>query len=339
MTKDVSKPVLVTGGAGFVGSHLVRHLLSLGYPTIAVDDLSTGRIENLPSDAADFRFIHRDICEPDVLPELVRQSSFVCHLAAAVGTRLVMENPISALHRNIDGLRLVAGECARAGVPLLFVSSSSVYEFPRNGGTGTYAESAELHPFGPHPISLYAESKLIGELICDAYQRSQGLRYVIIRPFNLVGIRQRGTYGMVVPTFIRHALAGRPLPIHGDGTQARTFSDVGQAVEMMWRLARDENSYGRIVNLATNDTAWRIIDLARLVERVVDRPTTCRFIPYAEVLGPTYCDARCRRPSLNLLRELLGSWDPVPLETTLRGIRDYELSRLDAQDPDAGRGT
>jgi len=268
---------------------------------------------------------------------LVRHSSFVCHLAAAVGARLMMENPISALRRNIDGVRLVARECARAGVPLLFVSSSSVYEFPRSGDAGAYAESTALHPFGAHPVSLYAESKLIGELICDTYQRTEGLRCLIVRPFNLVGVRQRGTYGMVVPTFIRCALAGRPLPIHGDGTQARTFSDVEEAVEMMWRLAQDENSYGRIVNLATNDTAWRIIDLARLVERVVGRKTTYRFIPYAEVLGPAYCDVRCRRPSLDLLHNLLGSWNPVPLETTLRAIRDYELSRLDTSGSESGR--
>jgi UDP-glucose 4-epimerase len=334
MVKHTSKPVLVTGGAGFVGSHLVHHLVSLGCPTVVVDDLSTGRIENLPSEAAEFRFVQRDICEPDALRELVEQSSFVCHLAAAVGTRLVTGNPIDALRRNLDGVRLVARECARTCVPLLFVSSSAVYELPRSGREDAHRESTALHPFGIHPVSLYAETKLLGELICDTYQRTEGLRCLIVRPFNLVGVRQRDTYGMVVPTFIRCALAGRPLPVHGDGTQARTFSDAGQAVEMMWRLAQNENCYGRIVNLATNDTPWRILDLARLVECVVGRKAVCRFIPHAEALGPAYRDVRCRRPSLDLLRELLGSWDPVPLETTLREIRDHELARLDTSEPD-----
>ena len=321
------KRTLVTGGAGFIGGHLVHLLHKLHVDTIVLDDLSTGRLENLPHDGEDCDFVRGDICDRDVLTRIIRDSDLVIHLASVVGTTQVSDNFLKTIQTNIHGVQLIAEVCSQFEVPLVYVSSSAVYR-PQDGAGAIHCdESACVHAVGQHPASIYGDSKRLGELICDAYRRTRGLRYLILRPFNLIGPRQSAAYGMVVPTFIRYALDGQTLPIHGDGMQKRTFSDVRQAVDLMWSLVMRTRWDGQIFNLAANEEPISIMELADTVARAAGCAVSYRFIPYEDAFGQGYQDVQYRRPSTAKLRRLLGPWKPIPLESTIRDICSHHRSQ------------
>lgn len=325
--------ILITGGAGFVGGHLVEHLHSLGFTLIVIDDLSAGSRSNLPQDAAQIQFIQGDVCDPDLIHDCVRQSDLVVHMAAVVGMKAVCKQPLKAIQTNVSAVQALAESCSEFSVPLIYVSSSAVYRpigVQHNNGC---SESDLVHHFGCHPASIYAEAKLLGESICDACGRMLGLKYLIVRPFNLIGTRQSSEYGMVVPTFIRCALEGTPLPIFGDGTQERVFSDVRQAVRLMWALATKTGFHGQAVNLATNDRTVSILELAETVREVLGKPVPYVFIPYEAAYESGYIDIRTRRPSLRRLESIVGQWKATRLVDTVAAIFEYERSRLGSATP------
>lgn len=329
--------VLVTGGAGFVGSHFTRHLNKVGVAVDVIDDLSSGRIDNLPQPSDGCAFYQGDVCDPSLMAERIRDATLVVHFASVVGIAHVMQDPFKAIRTNVDAVRLLGELCAKADTPFVYVSSSAVYHLMRAGSGAVCDESTMRHALGRHPASIYSVSKALGELICESYRRSDGLRCLILRPFNLIGVRQSSTYGMVVPTFIRCALRGLPLRIHGDGSQVRAFSDVRQAVELMWTAITRSDWAGVALNLATNDHVTSVLDLAHAVEHAVGRELPVQFVPYEEAYGPHFVDVDYRRPSLRALRNLIGDWIPTPLDETLQTILRSELDHDVAATESDGR--
>jgi UDP-glucose 4-epimerase len=318
---------VVTGGAGFVGGHFVHHISRLGVDVSVVDDLSSGRLENLPPQVISQSFTRGDVCNRSLLTEHDRHASHVIHFASVVGTKRVIQNPDAAIRTNVHAVSMIAEVCSVEQVPLVYVSSSAVYH---NGGPPTTSpceETSVTFSSGRHPASIYGMSKGLGELICESYRRSSGLRCLIVRPFNLIGIRQSSAYGMVVPTFVRRALEGLPLLVHGDGKQVRCFSDVRQAMGLLWNSIMKTDWAGEVVNLATDDYVTSVLELAGLVQETVGHRLTLEYVPHQSVYGENYIDVAYRRPSLESLRALVGAWTPVSLRQTIEEVVAFESER------------
>jgi UDP-glucose 4-epimerase len=226
---------------------------------------------------------------------------------------------------------MISELCAAERVPFTYVSSSAVYQNGSPPAKASCEESSVTYSQGRHPASIYGTSKGLGELICENSRRLHGLRCLIVRPFNLIGTRQSAAYGMVVPTFIRRALDGLPLQIHGDGTQVRCFSDVRQAVELLWRAITRTDWEGRVINLATDDHVTSVLPFAQLVQGVVGHPLEWGFVPHQSAYGENFVDVDYRRPNLESLRKLVGTWKHVSLEQTIREIVGFELVKQQLQ--------
>lgn len=317
-----ARRVLVTGGAGFIGSHLTELLLGRGDHVTVVDNLSTGRRTNLPATHDRLRFLEADLS--DALHALGRGETFdeVYHLAAAVGVKLVMADPIRAIETNVDQtaalLRYVmsrAGECGPA--PVLIASSSEVYG---KSAKSPFAEDDDA-VYGPTVVGRwsYACSKAIDEYLALAYHRQHGMPTVIARFFNTVGPRQVGDYGMVLPSFVAAAQAGRPLTVYGDGRQSRCFCDVRDVVEVLPRMLASPACHGRVFNVGS-DRALSIADLAALVVKTLGSSSPTRVIPYSEAYPPGFEDLLQRQPDVNRLRKAVGFQPRIPLERTIRDI-------------------
>lgn len=312
---------LVTGGAGFIGSHLVRVLLARGDAVTVVDDLSTGRQANLPEHAS-LRFVRSDLGE--ALAGVLRAEAFeeVYHLAAAVGVQLVMDRPIESIRTNVlqtdTLLRFVAERCPDARV--LIASSSEVYG---KSERTPFREDDDL-VLGPTSKARwsYACSKAIDEHLALAYADRSGMRVVVARFFNTVGPGQLGQYGMVLPRFVADALAGRELTVHGDGSQSRCFCDVRDvvvAVEGLLAPANIERTRGRVFNIGA-DTLITIADLARLVIRTLASTSGVRHVAYEQVFGQRFEDLHRRQPDLTRIGHAIG-WKPtIDLARTIRDL-------------------
>lgn len=344
--------VLVTGGAGFLGSHLAEALLARGCAVTVLDDLSTGRCENLAhlEGQGRFRFVRGSALDEAALDELAAESPLIIHLAAVVGVRLIVEQPVRAIETNVLGARAVLQAALRRGCRVLLASSSEVYG---KGGAAPLREQGptRLGPAGS-PRWAYAASKLAAEHLGLAYHRQLGLPLAIFRPFNLIGPRQLGRYGMVVPRFVEQALAGRPLTVYGDGRQRRCFLHVADSVEAILALAERPQALGRVVNIGSQEEI-SMLGLARLVLELVD---ACRgggdgqspaqgraggtdervtFVPYEQAYAGDFDDVPRRVPDLALIRRLTG-WQPRrPLRAALQDvIASFPGER---GEPDAGR--
>ncbi len=312
---------LVTGGAGFIGSHLVRGLLARGDAVAVVDDLSTGREANVPAHES-LRFVRSDLGE--ALGGVLRGEVFdeVYHLAAAVGVQLVMDRPIESIRTNIlqtdTLLRHVAERCPLARV--LIASSSEVYG---KSERTPFREDDDL-VLGPTSKARwsYACSKAIDEHLALAYADGSGMRVVVARFFNTVGPGQLGQYGMVLPRFVGDALAGRDLTVHGDGSQSRCFCDVRDvvvAVENLLARANIERTRGRVFNIGA-DGLISIADLATLVIRTLGSTSGVRHVAYEQVFGQRFEDLHRRQPDLTRIREAIG-WRPtIDLARTIRDL-------------------
>jgi UDP-glucose 4-epimerase len=304
----VSTKALVTGGAGFIGSHLCELLLAHGDEVWALDDLSTGSLENIAElvDRRDFHFVRESVLSPAVVNELVHKVDVVYHLAAAVGVRLIVERPVHTLVTNLQGTEVVLDHCQRFEKRVLVASTSEVY--------GDHREERPLSEgdrriYGPTTQRrwAYADSKAMDEFLALAYQQERGLDCVIVRLFNTVGPRQSGQYGMVIPRFVEHALAGRPLEIFGDGTQTRCFCHVNDTIQALTQLM-DGGVGGEIYNVG-NDQRIRILDLAQTIIRLTDSKSEIRHIPYNEVYGQGIEDMLHRIPDTAKIHDATG-WQP-----------------------------
>lgn len=323
------KSVLITGGAGFIGSHIVDLLESKSVKYKVVDNLSGGSTDNIPVAVSNGSFVQGDVNDYQLMKKLVAESSMVLHLASVVGVKNVITNPLATIDTNINSLKYICEKCSENKIPLIFFSSSLVYPSV-DGNNGFFSEDEETHGLGFHPVSVYVSAKKIGELVCEYYKERHGLNYIILRPFNIIGIRQNGNSGMVVPSFIKSALTNKAINVYGSGQQTRSFSDVRLAVRLLWDIIQNKNSYGQIFNLATTDKSITILELARLVIRLSNKPVKINFIPMSEVYGEAYKDVENRSPSLAKLRQHLQYWEESEIETILKEIIEYEINRYNS---------
>jgi len=318
----LQRRTLVSGGAGFIGSHLVEDLLARGDHVTVVDDLSTGRRENLPRETPGLRFIEADL--RDALSALGRGEVFdeIYHLAAAVGVKLVVEDPARAIETNVEQtsaiLRFARHRSARGGaVPVLVASSSEVYG---KSAKDMFSEDDDV-VYGPTTVARwsYAYGKAIDEHLALAYCRDRGVPTVVARFFNTVGPRQIGDYGMVLPRFVGAAIRGRPIDVHGDGRQSRCFCDVRDVATVLPRMLGERACHGGVFNVGS-DRPVSIRDLADLVVRVTGSASPVRLIPYADAFGPGFEDLRQRRPDLRKIRDAVGFEPGIALEKTVADV-------------------
>ncbi|MCW2970773.1 MAG: nucleoside-diphosphate-sugar epimerase [Solirubrobacterales bacterium] len=300
---------LVTGGAGFIGSHLCDHLLEAGHDVNVLDDLSTGSVENLAH-----LEIHDglhctvgSVADGDVLDALVARSDVVVHLAAAVGVRLVVESPVRAIETNVHCTEVVLAHAERHGKPVLIASTSEVYG---KSSALPFREDGDLQ-MGSTDKSrwAYACSKAIDEFLAMAYWRERGLPVIVVRLFNTVGPRQTGSYGMVVPTLVSQALAGQPLSVYGDGRQTRCFCHVSDVVRALTGLIDEDRAYGNVFNVGAT-TEISILDLARRIIALTGSSSDVALTAYADAYGDGFEDMYRRIPDITKIGELIG-WSPT----------------------------
>lgn len=312
--------VLVTGGAGFIGSHLTELLLARGDRVTVVDNLSTGRRSNLPATHPGLRFIEADL--GDALRAFGRGEVFdeIYHLAAAVGVKLVMSEPIRSVETNIDQTSALLRFASAAGTPTLIASSSEVYG---KSMKSPFSEDDDA-VYGPTTIGRwsYACSKAIDEYLALAYHEKHGLPTVIARFFNTVGPRQVGDYGMVLPRFVAAALRHEALTVYGDGSATRCFCDVRDVVEVLPRMLGSSDCHGRVFNVGS-DVSVSIAALADDVIRVTGSRSNKRFIPYAEAYPAGFEDLQQRQPDMRRLRGAVGFSPRITLERSIKDVAGF----------------
>ncbi len=314
---------LITGGAGFIGSHLAELLLASGWEVFALDDLSTGSEDNVAHlrDDPRFHLIVDTVLSPTVVNELVYKTDVVYHLAAAVGPRLIVEQPVHTIVTNLDGTENVLDHCARFGKRVLLASTSEIYGDHR---TEEPLREDARRVYGPTTQKrwLYADSKAMDEYLALAYRQERGLEFTIARLFNTVGPRQSGQYGMVVARFVRAAVAGAPLEIHGDGTQTRTFCHVQDTIGALKGLMESAATTGEIFNVGSRN--WiSIIELAQRVLALTGSKSELVYIPYDQVYGLGIDDMLHRVPAIEKIKGAIG-WEPEhDLDRTLADVIDY----------------
>jgi UDP-glucose 4-epimerase len=329
--------VLVTGGAGFIGSHLVEALLTRGERVTVLDNLSTGRIENLGPVAGDprLRVIQGDVREPARLGEALAGADAIFHLAAHVGVRRIMDRTVESLLNNVQGTMAVLEQAARGRVRTVLFSSSEVYG-KRNGEPLDEGDDLAI---GAPSISRwsYATGKAVDESLALAYHTERGLPVTVVRCFNTCGARQTDRYGMVLPTFIRQALAGIPLTVHGDGRQSRCFSAVSDVVRGALLLFDAPAAAGEIFNVGS-DHEVTIRELAERVVTLSRSRSAIATVPYDQVFGEGFEDVRRRVPSLQKIRAFVGYEPRVGLDELLRAtIESLRAAEGASPDPAAAR--
>ncbi len=328
-TSSSGRHVLVTGGCGFIGSHLVDALLAAGDLVTVVDSLETGHRSNLPPDGAHpgLTVIHATVAEALAGGTLdTLDFDEVYHLAAAVGVRRIMQQQVRSIRVNVEDTSALLQWCASRRVPpaVLIASSSEVYgksaKSPFSEDDDVLYGNTTVHRWS------YACSKAVDEFLALAWYRETGLRTVIARLFNTVGPRQVGNYGMVLPNFVAGALAGRELEVHGDGRQTRCFCDVRDVRDALIALTRRGNCFGRVFNVG-NDCPISMLDLARRVTNSLSSPSGIRLIPYDQAYGAGFEDLRQRQPDLTRIRQAIG-WSPSrELETTIQDVAAWMKAR------------
>ena len=317
--------VLITGGAGFIGSHLAEKLLSLRHRVLAIDDLSTGRLENVEHllSHPNFHLARTSITNELVLDRLTSEADLVVHLAAAVGVKLVVEHPVHTIATNVAGTEVVLRAALRYGCRVLVASTSEVYgkgaRIPFRESDDVLLGSTEKSRWG------YAASKMVDEFLALAYYREHKLPVTVVRFFNTVGPRQTGHYGMVIPRLMRQAIRGEPLTVYGDGSQRRCFGDVADVVEAVLQLMEHPAAPGRVFNIGSNREEVTILELAQRIRTVANSTSEISFIPYAEAYAPGFEDMERRVPDTTRIQELTG-WTPrITLDTTLHRVHHWLL--------------
>lgn len=328
--------VLVTGGAGFVGSHLTEHLLErTDEEVVVLDDFSTGARQNVSrlADRSRVTVVEGDVCDEETVADAVEDADEVYHLAAAVGVQKVVDDPIDAVERNYQGTKTVLEAVADRGVPTFFASTSEVYG---KAETGAFREDDD-RVIGPTTVPrwTYASSKALDESLALTYADEHDFPVVVGRLFNVVGPRQTGEYGMVVPRFVEQALRGDPLTVYGDGTQVRSFSDVEDVVEILYDLLHEPAAHGEVVNVGSTNPIT-INELARRVVELTDSDSEITHVPFEEAYGPDFEETDHRAADVSKLERLVGT---VPrgdveriIERILRARNDErERTEIDSQ--------
>ena len=323
--------ILITGGAGFVGSHLADELLSRGHCVHALDDLSTGAIDNVRHLKAHpaFEYTIESCNNAPIVAELVDSADVVYHLAAAVGVELIVESPVRTIENNVHTTEVVLSAASKKKKPVFVASTSEVY------GKSTalpFREDGDLL-LGPTFKGRwsYACSKAIDEFLALAYWKEKGLPTVIGRMFNTVGPRQTGRYGMVVPNFVRQAIAGQPLTVYGDGSQSRCFCHVHDVVRALAGLMEREDLYGEVFNIGS-EAEITIRGLATRVRELVGSDAPIKYVPYDEAYEQGFEDMQRRVPDITKIRSVLD-WEPTKsLDDIVADVKQQQLesSRLGA---------
>ncbi|WP_214325879.1 NAD-dependent epimerase/dehydratase family protein [Nonomuraea sediminis] len=319
MDGNVQTTYLVTGGAGFIGSHLVEALLRRGDKIIILDNLASGSQGNVPS-ARDVRFVHGSVLDAAIVDELVRECDVVVHLAAAVGVKMIMEKPLRSLITNIRGTEAVieAALCHRKKI--LVASTSEIYG---KNASGPLSEDADRILGSPAVVRWsYSTAKAVDEILANAFHRERGLETIVVRLFNTVGPRQSPAYGMVIPRLVHQALRDEELTVYGDGTQTRCFAHVHDVVDALVRLLGEPNAIGQTFNIGSNEEVT-ILELAKQIGEMCGSNAGVRMVPYHEAYEPGFEDMMRRVPDTSKLRGLTG-WVPQ------RNLRDILTDTISA---------
>jgi nucleoside-diphosphate-sugar epimerase len=297
---------LVTGGAGFIGSHLTEELVSRGAEVTVLDNVSTGSVRNLDPVADRIELVQGSVLDPLLVDDLVARADVVVHLAAAVGVRLVVDQPLRSFLTNVRGTEVVLEAAHRYRRRILVASTSEIYgkndKVPFKEDDDRILGSLRAWRWG------YSISKSVDELLAYAYHRERGLESIVVRLFNTTGPRQTGAYGMVLPRFVGQALAGEPLTVYGDGTQTRCFCHVHDVVEALCGLLEEPRAVGEVFNVGSTEE----VSIKELAERVLEKtgsPSEIRHVPYQEAFEEGFEDMTRRVPDISKIREAVG-WTP-----------------------------
>ncbi len=318
--------VLITGGAGFIGSHLADAYLQRGDDVLVIDDLSTGTIENIRhlKDHPRFHYTIDSVHNQPITAELVDQSDVIFHLAAAVGVKLIVESPVRTIETNVRGTEVVLALANKKQKKVLIASTSEVYglstdvPFREDGNLVMGATTKGRWS--------YACSKAIDEFLALAYWREKKLPTIIVRLFNTVGPRQTGRYGMVIPTFVRQALAGRPITVYGNGKQTRCFGYVGDVTSALVKLMDHAESVGQVFNIGSSEEI-SILQLAEKVKELTESKSEIVFVPYDEAYEEGFEDMPRRVPDISKIKQLVGFNPDMPLEGILQSVIDFHRGR------------
>ena len=319
--------VLITGGAGFVGSHLADKLIGEGHEITVIDDLSTGRYQNVAhlEGRESFRLIIDTVLNNSLMEELVRETDRVFHMASAVGVKLIMERPVRTIETIFRGTDIVLAFCSRYRKRVLIPSTSEVYgkgySIPFKEGDDLLTGPTDKHRWA------YACAKTLDEFLALAHWKETRLPVVVVRLFNTVGPRQTGQYGMVVPRFVQSAMRNEPLTVHGDGTQARCFGHVLDVVEGLARAIETPDCFGQVINIG-NDQEVSIKELAEKAIELTGSSSRLQFVPYEEVYGEGFEDMQRRVPCLDKAASLLGYRPTRDLEAIINDVANEYRKNL-----------
>jgi UDP-glucose 4-epimerase len=313
---------LITGGAGFVGSHLAERLLADGHEVMVLDNLSTGSIDNIAhlKNTTGFSYVIDSVTNEPLLAEMIDRSDVVFHLAAAVGVKLIVEQPVHTIETNVHGTEVVLKHANKKKKLVVIASTSEVYG---KSNAVPFSEESDL-VMGPTPKHrwAYACSKAIDEFLALAYWKERKLPVIIVRFFNTVGPRQTGQYGMVIPNFVRQALAGEPITVFGDGTQSRAFTHVSDVVDALIKLVEEPRAIGQVINIGTTQEIT-ISALAERIRELTRSSSSIKIIPYDEAYESGFEDMPRRLPDLTKVNRLIGYEPRHSLDDILSQVIDY----------------
>ena len=318
--------ILITGGAGFIGSHLVDRLLESGDEVFVVDDLSTGSLENVEQHQEKERFhlVVDTILNEAVMNELVFKCDQIYHMAAAVGVKLIMNRPVETLETNVKGTEMVLMLANRYKKKILIASSSEVYGKVMDGeNTCLLLEDTDrLMGSTTKRRWAYACSKALDEFLALAYYEEKKLPVIIARLFNTVGPRQTGQYGMVIPNFVQKALINKPITVYGDGSQSRSFTYIADIIDVLIKLMAEPEAVGQIFNVG-NEEEGTIKELALMVKEMTGSSSEIEYIPYEKAYGPGYEDMQRRCPDVTRLKNLMHFEPETDLKGIIQSVIDY----------------
>jgi len=317
---------VVTGGAGFIGSHLVEYLLADGKHVVVLDDMSTGQVDNLRAvgDHPRLRVVHGSICDRKVVDQCVTGADVVYHLAAAVGVFTIRDRPLESIRTNILGTENVLESALRHNARVLVASTSEIYGL--NTKIGLHEEDVRIMGSPIYSRWSYSDAKAVDETMTMTYFAQYGLKSVIVRLFNTVGPRQRGRYGMVIPRFVSQALAGEPVTVYGNGGQIRCFCHVLDVVPALAKLAAEEDAHGKVFNLGSSDP----VTIGGLADKVITATKSTSdivYVPYEQAHYPGFQDVERRVPDCTRARKQIGFSPTRNLDDIIRDI--VEGSRID----------